>query len=258
MFEPRVAVASLSGQSDASWARHAAPYVGCAFLGGIAIDRRTRQAAREMVARDRCEFLPPDPIAFIDRQLTSLDPIAIRPAVNIRSVTTQSVQAIAGVCTAHGAIIEINAHCRQEEMCQVGAGEALLHDHDRLTDYVRTAEETGATVSVKVRAELPGVDLPTLARRLADAGADIIHVDAMDSEPVVGQIAAATPDLFLLANNGVRDAATAHEYFQYGADAVSIGRPSDDPDTLRRVHQAVTEWDRIDAVDTPMEGHPDA
>ncbi|MCO8266607.1 dihydropyrimidine dehydrogenase, partial [Haloferax sp. AB510] len=31
MFAPRVAVASLSGESDAAWADAAAPHVGAAF-----------------------------------------------------------------------------------------------------------------------------------------------------------------------------------------------------------------------------------
>ena len=65
----RLAVASLSGQSDADWARAAAPYVGGAFLGGIALDDPTRAAARHLIARDRDEFLPPDPVAFVDDQL---------------------------------------------------------------------------------------------------------------------------------------------------------------------------------------------
>jgi tRNA-dihydrouridine synthase len=48
--------------------------------------------------------------------------------------------------------------------------------------------------------------------------------------------------LFLVANNGVRDRPTVREYLKYGADAVSVGRPSDDPRVLSRVHEAVDEW----------------
>ena len=46
MFRPRVALASLSGEADAQWARAGAAHVGCAFLGGIALDESTRAAAR--------------------------------------------------------------------------------------------------------------------------------------------------------------------------------------------------------------------
>jgi TIM-barrel protein len=242
MFEPRLAVASLSGESDAEWALAAAPYAGCAFLGGIALDPPTRRAARELIARDRTEFLPESPVRFVDRQLSALETVDVRPAFNVRSTDPDRTAEAAAVCAAHGAILEVNAHCRQAEMCAVGAGESLLRDTDRLRRQVAAAAGAGATVSVKLRTEVDGVELPALAPKLVEAGADVLHVDAMDSEPVVAEIAAATPAAFLLANNGVRDRETVHEYLEYGADAVSVGRPSDDPVVLGRVRTAVAEW----------------
>lgn len=240
-FEPRLAAASLSGQSDAAWARAAASHVGAAVLGGIALDEPTRAAARELVARDREEFLPEDPVTFVDDQLAALADAPLTPGFNVRATSPAPVREVAAVCADRDAVVEVNAHCRQEEMCAAGAGESLLRDGDRLCTYVRAAARTGATVSVKVRTEIEGVDLPDLSRRLADAGADILHVDAMDSEPVVGDVADAT-DAFVLANNGVRDRATAEEYLALGADGVSVGRPSDNPTVLRRVAAAVTDW----------------
>jgi TIM-barrel protein len=236
----RLAAASLSGQSDAAWARTAAEYVDLAFLGGIALDGPTRAAARRMVDRDRDEFLPADPVAFIDDQLAALADAPVQPGFNVRATELEPLCEAAVTCREHGAILEINAHCRQAEMCAAGAGETLLHDTDRLREQVRAASETGATVSVKVRAEIEGVDLAGIARLIERAGADAIHVDAMDSESVVSDVAGAA-DPFVIANNGVRDAATAREYFTYGADAVSVGRPSDDPRVLARVHEAVDE-----------------
>lgn len=238
-FEPRVALASLSGAADAAWARNGADYAGAAFLGGIAVDEPTRTAARELVARGRAEFLPPDPVAFVDEQLGALTDVPLRPGVNVRAVRTEPLARVARVCARHGALLELNAHCRQDEMCRVGAGETLLADGDRLCEQVRTVRRAGAPVSVKLRAGT-GVDLPALARRLAAAGADLLHVDAMDSESVVERVA--STDLFVVANNGVRGRETAREYLAYGADAVSIGRPSNDPAVLGRVRDAVAEW----------------
>ena len=241
MFSPRVALASLSGRSNADWARTAEPFVGAAFLGGIAIDEATREEARQLVARDRSEFLPPDPLVFVDEQLDALEDASLRAGVNVRSATVDPIGGAARICADHDAILEINAHCRQEELVAAGSGHALLRDADRLAEYVAAAAETGATVSVKVRTEVEGVDLPATARRIDDAGADVIHVDAMDSEPVVRDVAEAT-DAFVIANNEVRDRETVREYLSYGADAVSVGRPSDDPRVLRRVRQATRAW----------------
>ncbi|MDQ2051946.1 tRNA-dihydrouridine synthase [Natronolimnohabitans sp. A-GB9] len=241
MFTPPLALASLSGEADAQWARSGADHAGAAFLGGIAIDADSRAAARELVARDRNEFLPDDPLAFIDRQLATLEDAPIQPAFNVRSATPDPIPEAARICRNRDAFLEINAHCRQDELCAVGCGETLLRDGDRLHDYVERAADTGATVGVKVRTEVPGVDLPRLARDLEAAGADFVHVDAMDSESVVRDVVDAT-DLFVVANNGVRDDATVREYVDYGADAVSIGRPSDDPVVLARVREAVGRY----------------
>lgn len=236
-FEPRVALASLSGEADAAWARQASEYVGAAFLGGIALDAETRVAARAMAERDRSEFLPADPIAFIDEQLSQLDDVSLVPGFNVRAATLESLSRAASVCADHDAILEINAHCRQSEMCKAGSGETLLREVDRLCEQVQAADDAGAVVSVKVRTEVPGVDLVELVREIEAAGAAVVHVDAMDSEPVVGDVVDAS-DLFVIANNGVRDEQTVSEYLGFGADAVSVGRPSDNPVVLERVRDA--------------------
>jgi TIM-barrel protein len=240
-FGPPIALASLSGQSDAEWAKEGADYAGVAFLGGIAIDEPTREAAREMVERDRTEFLPPDPVAYIDDQLAELESAPIQPGFNVRTTSLGPLANVAEVCREHDTILEINAHCRQAEICGVGSGEVLLTETERLCEQVSTASERGVDVSVKVRAEVDGVDLPSLSTELETAGASFVHVDAMDSEHVVGEIAAAT-GMAVIANNGVRDRETVFEYLEYGADAVSVGRPSDDPRVLSRVLSATQDW----------------
>ncbi|UTF52509.1 tRNA-dihydrouridine synthase [Natronosalvus rutilus] len=237
-LSPPLALASLSGQSDAEWALAAAEWAGCAFLGGIALDAPSREAARELVARDRTEFLPDDPVAFVDDQLATLEDEPIQAGINVRSASADAIPPVARVCRERDALLEINAHCRQPELCTVGCGQTLLRDADRLGEYVATAADDGATVGVKVRAEVPGVDLPTLCRSLEAAGASFVHVDAMDSESVIADVTDAC-DLYVIANNGVRDESTVHEYLAYGADAVSVGRPSDNPTVLERVQRAL-------------------
>lgn len=239
-FTPPVVAASLSGASDADWAREAAPFVGGAILGGLAIDTPTQEAAEEMVARGRGEFRPTNPLEFMHTQLENCADLPIRPGWNVRARDPGAVRAAAAVCAARGAILEINAHCRQEEMCAAGAGEPLLREPARLREHVWAAAAAGATVSVKVRSEVQGVDLVNVCRVADTAGADIIHVDAMDSEHVVADIVAAT-DALVIANNGVRDRQTVREYAEYGADVVSVGRPSDDPTVLARVERAARD-----------------
>lgn len=70
--------------------------------------------------------------------------------------------------------------------------------------FVEAASVTDAPASVKVRAEISDVHLVNTTKRIETAGGNIIHIDAMDSEEVVSEVAAGT-DLFLIANNSVRD-----------------------------------------------------
>lgn len=249
-FDPPVAAASLSGRSDAAWARAAAPHVGAAFLGGVALDGATREAARALVARGRDEFLPPDPVAFVADELDALADVPLRPAVNVRSATPAPLRAVGRAAAARDAVVEVNAHCRQSEMCEAGAGETLLREPGRLARQVAAVAGTGATTSVKLRTEVDGVDLPAVAREAVEAGASWLHVDAMDSESVVADVVRAVRASettrtrpVVVANNGVRDAGSTREYLRHGADAVSVGRASDDPATLRRVRRAVEAWD---------------
>lgn len=248
MFTPRLALASLSGEADAEWAAAGAEWAGAAFLGGVCLDERTQTAARKMVEdRDRSEFLPPDPIAFIDSHLWALADVDIRPGINVRSTTTKPVAEAASVAAKHDAILELNAHCRQAELCAAGCGETLLRDPDRLTELVDAAAGTGVVVSVKVRTELSGVDLVDVAQQAEAAGAEALHVDAMDSESVIADLATET-GLFIIANNGVRGHETVREYLRYGADAVSVGRPSDDPAVLDQVATALTDLAPVEAI----------
>jgi len=251
----RVVLASLSGESDAEWAIAGTEYADCAILGGIALCEPSRQAAREMVAdRDREEFLPADPMTFVDRQLAAVrsrtadQSNTVRPGFNLRSTDPDVLAQAAAICADHDAIAEINAHCRQDELRAIGCGESLLADTARLRTFVERAAATGADVSVKLRAEVPGIDLPATASALADSGAEAVHVDAMDSESVIADVADAVPELFVIANNGVRGRSTVREYLDYGADAVSVGRPSDDPTVLERIRRATDEWFAEQAV----------
>lgn len=252
-FAPRLVLASLSGESDADWAKAGSEYADAAVLGGIALDPRSRAAARKLVARGRTEFLPRDPAGFVDRQLAALEEDPIRPGINVRSATPDPLPEVAQICADRGGFLEINAHCRQDELRAVGCGETLLADTPRLAEYVRTATEAAEVpVGVKVRTEVPEVDLPALAECLEDAGATYLHVDAMDSEEVVADVTDAC-DLYVVANNGVRGREEVAEYRSHGADAISVGRPSNDPTVLARVREAVDREFASEGIEPPAE-----
>lgn len=229
-LHPPLVAASLSGESDARWARERSRFVGMVCLGGVSMDASTRAASSRMVGRGRNEFLVSRPERFLDRQLRLLSDCPMLVALNVRSATLRGFLRAARIARAHGALVEINAHCRQPEMLDIGCGESLLADPDKLEDCVRAVKSLGVTVGVKGRFEIKTTDPVRNLNRAAEAGADFLHVDAMDSEPLIRNLRAP----FIIANNGIREGRHVRQYADYGADAVSVARASE-PEDLRRL-----------------------
>lgn len=238
-FEPRLALSSMSGESNVEWARARDEWIGGAFLGAFNLDEETRSASREMVARGRTEFLPDRPFEFLEDQLDLSDEIDCLVGANVRTVSPGRIHRAGELCVQHEAVLEINAHCRQPEMVNIGCGQQLLRNPERLRDYLQAGRESGALVSLKGRFEVEDVDSVEILNRAIEWGADILHVDAMDSEPLIAELEAP----FILANNGVRRARHVREYARYGADGVSVGR-ANNPDFLETLSKAVRDqWE---------------
>jgi len=220
-----IALASMGGITDSRFANEFAEDAGLVILGGYNLDAATNHAASEIVKRGRKEFISDEPLQLIDNELRSVKTESV-VAINVRSATLEPLIEAAIMARNANAIIEIDAHCRQPEMTELGIGEAFLSDLPKLRDTILKVKETGAIVSVKVRANV--VDNIKMAKAIEDAGADILHVDAMkegagaDIE-AIRKIRDATR-LLLIGNNSVNDLNTAKEMFTRGADIVSVGR----------------------------------
>ena len=125
-------------------------------------------------------------------------------------------------------------------MVEAGSGEFLLHHPDRLVEMVCALKSEGMLVSVKIRAGVSESD-PKLARRLWEAGADLLHVDLMDAGYAkIRQIRNASP-ILIIANNSMQSFDRVMEMFSHGADLVSLARRSD-IQTLAGLDAAITRY----------------
>jgi TIM-barrel protein len=220
-----VAIASMAGTVDAAYVAERAEHVGMAFIGGYSIDAPTIAASRQMAGEGRCEFLPGDPVAELSRQADLLSGLPVVGGINLRASTPEALAGLAGYL-GDRVIYEIDAHCRQKPMIDAGAGEFLLNHPDILADMVRAVAREGVLVSVKIRAGVAGND-PGLARKLWDAGADLLHVDLMDAGYAkIRQIRNVSPAM-IIANNSMQSIDRVMEMFSHGADLVSLARHSD-------------------------------
>jgi TIM-barrel protein len=234
-----IAIAAMAGTVDAAYVAARAEHVGMAFVGGYSIDPPTIAASRRMAEAGRCEFLPGDPVSELGRQADLLSAIPVVGGVNLRASTPEALSQIAG-SLGDRAIYEIDAHCRQPPMVEAGSGEYLLHHPDQLAAMVRVLASDGMMVSVKIRAGVAESD-PKLARRLWEAGADLLHVDLMDAGYAkIRQIRNASP-IMIIANNSMESFDRVMEMFSHGADLVSLARHSD-PRTLAGLDAAISRY----------------
>ncbi len=235
-----IALASMAGIVDADYALARAPHIGAAFIGGYSIDERTITAAREIArAGERKEFLYDDPVLELTTQMNRMKGSDIVLGLNLRGSAPESFGAIADAL-GDSVVYEIDAHCRQKPMTDAGCGEHFLSHPKELLNVVRTLKGAGVTVSVKMRAGVAADDR-MLAKKLWSAGADILHVDLMDSGIAkLRQIRNSCP-LMLIANNSISSFDAAKEMFSHGADLVSLARKSDKR-TLAGLDAAITRY----------------
>ena len=224
-FKNPIALAPMAGIVDSAFANQYAGDAGLVVLGAFSLDDVSIAVASELVARGRKEFISNEPLELIKKEIRAVKSGSV-VAVNVRSTTLEPLIEAAKIVKEEGAILELNAHCRQPEMLKAGIGEALLHDLSRLSAWIKAIKETGVVLSVKVRANV--IDDIELARIVDKSGADIIHVDAMqedfgpDLDAILNYRDATR--LFLIGNNSIRDFEAAKDMFSRGADMVSVAR----------------------------------
>lgn len=242
--ENPIALAPMAGITDSTFAARFMDHAGMVILGGYNIDEPTNEAARREVQRGRKEFITGSPMEFLESELLAITSIDSGTAVivNVRAADIEAYADAARLAKKYGAGIEINAHCRQPEMMELGAGESLLKHLDMLHEIIGTVRSTGAVVSVKIRANV--VDDLEVANVIEQAGAHIIHIDAMGGRGadvnVIRKIRNNT-SLFIIGNNSIADYSSAKAMFSRGADMVSVARAVlNEPNTLRFLVGQVT------------------
>jgi TIM-barrel protein len=234
-----IAIASMAGIVDAAYVLPRAAHIGAAFLGGYSIDEPTMEASRKMSEIGRREFTYEDPVEELSSQVALLSKTDVVTGLNLRGSSPEAFSAIAAQI-GDAAVYEIDAHCRQEPMIAAGCGEVLLHHPNRLREYIQALKGEDVCVSVKIRAGVSPDDL-RLARAIWKAGADILHIDLMDTGyQKVRQIRNTCP-LVIIANNSINTFERMKEMYSHGADLVSLARHSDDR-TLAGLDAAISRY----------------
>ena len=175
-------VAPMAGISDSEFLNKVIPYgFDVATLGGYSLDAPTIEASKRIVERGRKEFDFPlgEIFSHIENEVASIKKVhkAVKVSANVRATTPQPIMEAGKIKDLD--IVEINCHCRQEEIVAIGCGQEMLKRPDLENFISQVVDNVDCEVSVKIRANLDGIDTVEVAKHIESAGADYLHIDAM-------------------------------------------------------------------------------
>ena len=227
-------LAPMAGITDGAFCRSISTHgFDMVTLGGYNADQLTVKAGKKILIRGRPEFdiEVEELVAHIEEQtllIKNQESWNGMVSVNLRSIDPDPIIEVSKLKKVD--VVEINAHCRQSEITDLGCGQALLQDPSHLENFTRkVVQNAKSQVSVKIRANIPNVDDLNIVRVIERAGADFIHVDAMKpgfnhaDYDLIKKISQETC-LFLIGNNSIRDLESARKMLAAGADGISIAR----------------------------------
>ncbi|MBI5680216.1 MAG: tRNA-dihydrouridine synthase [Methanobacterium sp.] len=222
----------MAGITDGNFCKKLVPYgFDMVTLGGYNADKLTIAAGHKIIQRGRSEFdIKEEEIMSSIKKEAKMIKKSWNGmvSVNLRSVSPDPMIEISKITDID--VLEINAHCRQPEITDIGCGQGLLYETEKLYDFTKKiVDNAHSKVSVKIRANIENVDDIEVAKAVEEAGADYLHVDAMKPGynhadlDVIKSIKENT-NIFLIGNNSLRDLKSAREMISAGADGISIAR----------------------------------
>ena len=150
-------VAPMAGITNSDFLNKVIPYgFDVATLGGYSLDEPTIDASKKIIGRGRKEFdFPLDEIfSHIEREVISIKNVHrdVKVSANVRATTPQPIIEVGNINNLD--IVEINCHCRQEEILGIGCGQEMLK-RDDLNEFIsQVVDNVDSEVSVKIRAML--------------------------------------------------------------------------------------------------------
>lgn len=221
IFENRLVLSAMAGINNADFClRQKAALV---IMGGFNADDKAIKAAKKVVARGRREFIFDEPIDGIENEIKRIYNKK-KFAVNVRSASIDGYVEVAKIVKKYNGIVEINAHCRQPEFVDIGCGQYLLFNQEKLIEIVKEVSKI-CTTAVKIRGSLE-IDYLELAKQLRKVGCKIIHVDAMIPDglcdlKLIGRISKTG---FTIGNNSFIDVQSGEAMIKAGAKMASAAR----------------------------------
>lgn len=225
-------VAPMAGITNADFLNKVIPHgFNVATLGGYSLDDSTIEASKKIIERGRKEFDFPLDVIFshIENEVASIKKVHpdVKVSANVRATTPQPIIEVGNIENLD--IVEINCHCRQDEILAIGCGQNMLNRPD-LSDFIsQIVDNVKSEVSVKIRANVDGTDTFKIAGLIEDAGADYLHIDAMkkgvfDADWELLEKICSNTSIKVIGNNSVNSEKNVKKMISTGVYGFSIAR----------------------------------
>lgn len=222
----------MAGITNAEFLNKVIPYgFDVVTLGGYSLDEKTIEASRKIIERGRKEFHfeLDEIIPHIEKEVNLIKKAYpdVCVSANVRSTTAEPIIEASKINDLD--IIEINCHCRQEEITAIGCGQEMLKRPD-LSDYIsQIVDNSKSEVSVKIRGNVPDIDTLEVAKVIEDAGATYLHLDAMnpnvfDADWELLENVCSNTNIKVIGNNSIDSAEKIRKMYQCGVYGFSIAR----------------------------------
>lgn len=172
----------MAGITNAEFLKKLIPYgFDVVTLGGYSLDSKTIDASQKIIERGRKEFhfQIDEIIPHIEKEVLSIKDFKkdVLVSANVRSTLPEPIIETSRIKELD--IIEVNCHCRQDEILSIGCGQEMLK-RDDFADFIEEiTNKSKSQVSVKIRANVSGIDTLKIAQLIESTGADYLHIDAM-------------------------------------------------------------------------------
>ena len=225
-------VAPMAGITNSEFLNKVIPYgFDVATLGGYSLDQPTIDASKKIIERGRVEFDFPlnEIFTHIENEVNSIKKVHkdVKVSANVRATTPQPIIDVGNIRDLD--IVEINCHCRQKEITDIGCGQQMLNRQDLGEFISEVVDNVNSEVSVKIRANVEGTDTLKLASLIEDSGADYLHIDAMKKgvfeadwellEKICNNV-----NIKVIGNNSVNNRENLQKMIDTGVDGFSIAR----------------------------------
>ena len=172
----------MAGITDAEFLKKIIPYgFDVVTLGGYSLDLKTIEASQKIIERGRKEFhfQMDEIIPHIEKEVNSIKDFKkeVLVSANVRSAIPEPIIETSKIKGLD--IIEVNCHCRQDEILAIGCGQEMLKRDDFAEFISQIADKSKSKVSVKIRGNVLGIDTLEIAEIIESSGADYLHIDAM-------------------------------------------------------------------------------